>query len=122
VSPDTALEWLAWATRRSANEVLALGLEHDQLVKLGAWLSENGLLNPPTRAPLKQAEFVCQCGCGKKFTATYRTSRPKYLSSAHKARAYRARKRAEEAKQAQRSALAGLVPNGNGRGFRVARA
>ena len=112
--------WIAFATRRDVADVLALGLSVEQLATLGGWLSQNALLNPPALVPMKTGEFTCAC-CGEKFTATYRTKRPKYKDKAHKARAYRARRRDRElaAIEAQRPRAVALRRNGNGKGFKV---
>lgn len=110
-----AARWIAFATRRDVGDVLSLGLSADQIATLGAWLSQNALLNPPALAPMKTGEFVCAC-CGEKFTATYRTKRPKYKDKAHKARAYRARRRDRELAviEAQRPRAVALQRAGNG--------
>ncbi len=114
-----AARWIAFATRRDVGDVLALGLSANQIATLGAWLSQNALLNPPALAPMKTGEFVCACGCGETFTAQYRTKRPKYRNAAHKARAYRARRRDRElsAIEAQRPRAVALQRNG--KGFKV---
>ena len=90
---DVAVQWVAFAACRPVEEGLAPGLTDDQFEVLGRWLSQNRLLNPP-RPGLKQGVFVCQCGCGREFTAWYRTKRPLYLNDTHKMRVYRRRKRA----------------------------
>lgn len=113
--------WIAFATRRDVADVMALGLTPRQIETLGRWLSENKLLNPPTLQPLKLGRFVCQCGCGETFEREYRTKKPLYRNAAHKARAYRARRRDRElaAIDAQRPRAVGLERSGNGRGFKV---
>lgn len=88
---DIAIQWVAYAIRRPVDDVIALGLGDDQLMKLGRWLSQNRLLNPPKEIPEKVGQFRCQCGCGQFFTASYRTKKPKYVNDTHKMRAYRAR-------------------------------
>lgn len=92
---DVGAEWLAFAVRRPVNDVLALGLDDGQLVTLGKWLSKNKLLNPPKTKKVHVGTFVCQCGCGEKFTAEYITTRPKYKNETHRKRYWRARWRAE---------------------------
>lgn len=118
MTPEVAVSWIAYVTKRPVPEVLELGLEHDQLATLGRWLAANPLINPPTDIPVKVGEFVCQCGCGERFTAEWRTKRPQYLNATHKARAYRARKRERQdaALLAERGQPVGLVwENGRGR-------
>jgi hypothetical protein len=107
--------WIAFATRRGIDDVMALGLTPRQIETLGRWLAENRLLNPPALVPMKTGEFTCAC-CGEKFTAQYRTKRPKYKDKAHKARAYRARRRDRElaAIEAQRPRAVALQRAGNG--------
>jgi len=92
--PDFGTEWIAYATRRPLAHILALDLTPAQAATLGTWLSENKLLNPPKRAPLRPIRVLCQCGCGEWFDALYKTSRPKYKNATHRQRAYRARLRA----------------------------
>lgn len=94
---EIALQWLAYAARVSVDEVLSWSLSDDQLLKVGAALSRNKLLNPP-EVPLKVATFVCQCGCGTVFERVYRTRKPRYLNRSHQMRAYRARARERDMK------------------------
>jgi len=120
MTPDAAVQWISYATKQPVDRVLALGLTADQIVMLGGALASNPLINPPVKKPLKQGEFVCACGCGETFEAEYRTSKPKYKNAAHKARAYRARRRERElaALEAARPRAVGLIPKRSG-GFQV---
>lgn len=121
MTPDIAIQWVAYAVQQPVEQVLALGLDHDQLVTLAGWIAERPLINPTVSRPIKGTEFTCAC-CGKTFWREYRTSRPKYCSPACKQKAYRQRKRerALAALEAKRSAPAGLVRKANG-GFSVVR-
>lgn len=92
VTLEIAVQWIAYAAKRPIADVLALELEDDQFLRLGQWLSQNKLLNPPQKIPAKIGTFRCQCGCGQTFTAGYKTKTPKYLNATHRQRAYRARK------------------------------
>lgn len=94
MTEDTAVQWIAFAARRPVEDVLGLELDDIQAVKLGRWLSENRLLNPPKKVVEKIGQFRCQCGCGQLFMAAYRTKKPKYVNDTHKMRAYRARQSA----------------------------
>lgn len=95
MTSDLGARWIAFAGKRSLADVDALGLSDVQLQVLGAWLSENGVLNPPRDRPVKVGEFVCHCGCGQTFRAEYRTTKPKFLSNAHRMRWWRAKWREE---------------------------
>ena len=89
MTPEHGAEWVAFATRRTVDDVRAV-LSDDQLVVMGEWLSQNRLLNPPKPKP-KVGEFICQCGCGEAFTAEWTTSRPKFKNAAHRMRWWRAK-------------------------------
>lgn len=92
---DRAVQWLAYAARRSVDDVWAIVgvLPDDSLVELGVMLENSVLLNPPTHRPVKVHRAVCQCGCGQWFEREYRTNKPKYKSDAHKAHAAYVRRR-----------------------------
>lgn len=89
----TAVQWIAFAVRKSVPEVIELGLTDDQILTLGQWLSGNGLLNPPGQRLVKKRWQKCACGCGEWFEAEWVTGRPMYINNTHKVRAYRARKK-----------------------------
>lgn len=94
MTADLAIQWVAWASRQSVDEVLRLGLTDEQLVVLGRGLSRNRLLNPPKERPKKTGEFVCACGCGETFTAEYVTKKPKFKNKAHSQRYWRRKMKA----------------------------
>lgn len=89
---EIAVQWIAYAVKRPMDEVYALELDDDQFIRLGRWLSQNKLLNPPKKIPAKIDTFRCQCGCGETFKASYKTKPPKYKNATHRQRVYRARK------------------------------
>lgn len=95
MSPDLGLEWVAYAGRVSVQDVMSWGLTDAQLVRLGAALSSNKVLNPPRHIPVRVGTFVCACGCGTVFQREYKTRRPKYLNRSHQMRAYRKRRSCE---------------------------
>lgn len=116
-----AATWIAFVTRRSVDDVLALGMDSNAMSTLGDWLASNPaleLLDPPQHIHDKPITFRCG-GCGREVHSSYRTRRPKYCSSACRQRAYRQRK--IQALEAQPTRPAALVRSGNGRGFRVMR-
>lgn len=119
MTPDVAIEWLAWATQRTVADVAALGLGRDQLVTLAGWLAARPLLNPYRARPLKTGTFRCAC-CGKPFVREYRTNKPVYCGPSCRQKAYRKRKRDRElaALEAQRTRPAALVRKPGG-GFKV---
>ena len=94
MTPEVAVQWVAYAGRVPVDDILALGFTGVQLAFLGAVLEKNRLLNPP-RVSQKIGVFECQCGCGLVFERMWTTRRPKYFNRTHQMRAYRARKRKE---------------------------
>lgn len=96
---NIAYDWLAYATRTPVIELKTIGLDDDHVLELGRMLAANPMLNPPRHRPVKTGEFVCVCGCGKKFTREYRTTHPKYYSESHRQMYWRRKKRAEEQAQ-----------------------
>ena len=128
MTPELAVQWIAFATQLPIDHVHEIGLEADQLVMIAAALAQNPLFNFADRRrqklpDLKTGEFVCACGCGERFTAQYRTKRPKYKNEAHRQRYWRRRQREkrEAQERTRRGTPAALVPTGNGRGFKIAR-
>lgn len=95
MSPELALQWLAYAARRPVDDVrpLVSSMTAGELVALGRMLEKSPLLNPPKHRPVKKLTFVCACGCGQKFTREYTTKRPQYANEAHRLRYWRRRKR-----------------------------
>lgn len=94
MTPDVAIQWLAWVGGCPVHEVKQLGLDAHQLVQIGQMLASNRLLNPPAPRRVKVGWFVCRCGCGQWFQAEYVTRHPWYVNNTHKVRAARARMRA----------------------------
>jgi len=126
MTPELAAQWLAYVMRANVDHVHEIGLTHDQLVTIGAAIAGANVTLIPERSKIedKRIAVACACGCGEVFIATYRTKRPKFLNEAHRRRYWRnkAKQEAQEEQRRQRGALAGLVRNGNGRGFQIARA
>lgn len=125
MTPDIAAQWIASATGMSLADVRDLGLTPDQVRAIGAGLAANPSLSFWRYEPQwKTGTFVCACGCGETFEARYRTKKPKYKNQAHRQRYYRRRKREQTlaAVEAARGQPVALVPSGNGKGLRVARA
>ena len=96
MTPEVAIQWLAWVGRRPIAEVERLGLMPEQLVLIGEMLEGNRLLNPPNNPRVKVGMFFCRCGCGEWFTAEYKTRHPWYKNNTHKVRAARARMKVRE--------------------------
>lgn len=126
MTPELAAQWLAYVMRADVEDVHEIGLTHDQLVTIGAAIAgANVTLIPINPQPKdKRITVTCACGCGETFVTTYRTKRPKFKNEAHRRRYWRKqqREKTERAQRARRGTPAGLVRNGNGRGFQVARA
>lgn len=96
MSAQAGKEWLAWVAKMSVEDVdRRLPLTDEQWSILGEYLSKNQLLNPPKERHVKMGTFVCQCGCGERFTAAYVTRRPKFKNNAHRMRYWRRKMKAE---------------------------
>ena len=125
MTPELAAQWIAYVTQLPIDHVHEIGLDDRQLMTLGAALANADLVVRPSqpRIGIKTGEFVCACGCGERFTAEYRTKRPKYKNEAHRQRYWRRRQREkrEAQERTRRGTPAALVPTGNGRGFKIAR-
>jgi len=88
--------WIRYAARI---EPEALELTDEQIVALGAGLSRNGLLNPPTPASFEKKLLFYRCEyCGKPQFRTYRTRQPRYCSNSCRQAAYRERAKNEDQK------------------------
>jgi hypothetical protein len=95
MTPEVALQWVAYAARRPVEDIASLlsALPDGDLVRLGRLLEKSKLLNPPRHRPVKNLTFVCRCGCGQLVTRQYRTCKPLYKNDAHKQRYYRRKKK-----------------------------
>jgi len=88
MNAEVGVQWVAYATRQTVDEVKAL-LTDDQLAVIGRRLSENKLLNPPKVERVRYEKFVCHCGCGEWFMAKYKTKKPQFKNESHRKRYWR---------------------------------